>query len=99
MKIRFEIAERTFEIETNSKTQVTLNEIKTIQDIESKNYGKETSAFVAYVYNEVEALKYLNDMIPLTQENIETFEQLAELRTKVLNAIEGIRQQYNLKER
>lgn len=96
MKIDFTVLDRNFRIETVSDTQVQLHEVKTVQDKESKNYGKEALTSLGYHADEIEALRKLNQVLPLTQPNIDTFEKLSALRDEVNVELLDIKKQYNL---
>lgn len=96
MKIDFEITQRKFRIETISNTQVQLSELKTVQDENSKNFGKEATSFIGYLSDECAALEKLNQVIPLTAPLVETFEQLKNVKDEVKKSILEIKDIYKL---
>lgn len=97
MKIDFVVLGRKFRIKTASDTQVQLTEVKISENEESQSFGKEVETAMGYHNDEIAALKKLQNVLALTEPCIETFDQLAELREKILRELAEIICAYNLR--
>lgn len=96
MDITFKACERTFNISTISKYQVALNEVVSVKDPESKNFGEKSLKNIGFYNDEVMALDRLSKYISISQENIHTFEQLVNLKKEIFLMIEQIKVMYEI---